>query len=487
MGLTALLILIFQFYLVLTVFVLLLDNREPAETFAWIFIFLLMPGFGFVVYLIFARNWRKSYNERSRISQGISKSFFNVFKPLKDAQEEKMSAIHQGVDTAEDDLYRLLYKNSHALLTTGNEIEIFHEGRPKFEALKADLRNAQKFIHMQYFIWHSDELGQEIKDILLEKSAQGVEIRILYDYSGSFFKLSRSYVSELRNAGIKIYPFFNYLSELKLHTINYRNHRKIVNIDGEIGYMGGMNLGQDYIDGGKKFDFWRDTHLRIEGEGVALLQAVFAIDWFNTTSQKIIFNEKYYPLVLKEERSASPVAMQIPTSGFDSPWPAILHSYFCMITMAQKNLYLSSPYFIPEQGIVMALKTAAMRGVNVVILMTGVVDHHLPYWAAFSYFDELLRAGVKIFHYQKGFFHGKVLSCDESICSIGTANMDIRSFRLNYEINAVIYNKQVVAEVDEQFKKDLSDSREFTLSDFNQLSLPVRLRNSLARLISPIL
>lgn len=485
--LITILFILFQIYLVGTVIYLLLDNRDPAETFAWIFIFVIMPGVGFVFYLFFGRNWKKAYDDKRRLPQFMAKNLINIFEPLRYVQDQKAAHI-KGLSYVEKDLVTLLYNNSHSLLTTDNEVKIYHNGKDKFDALKEDLRAAKKFIHMQYFIWYSnDALGQELKEILIKKAREGVAVRILYDFSGCFFTLKKKYIKELRKENIEIFPFFNYLAPFKIHTFNYRNHRKIVVIDGKIGYTGGMNVGQEYIDGGKKYKSWRDTHLRIEGEGVCILQAVFAIDWYNTIGEDKILSETYFPLMLSKDVFKIKTPIQFPTSGFDTEWPSILHSYFSLITTARKNIYICSPYFIPEQSIVMALKIAAMKGVDVVMILTGIPDQPLTYWAAFSYFEDLLKAGVKIYHYQAGFFHAKIFSCDGKNCSVGTANLDIRSFRLNYEINAVIYSDEVTKVIDDQFKIDLENSKELFLSDMKNLSVFVKLRNSLTRLISPLL
>ncbi len=481
-------ILLFQIYIIFTIFVLLLDNREPAETFAWIFIFILLPGAGLVIYLLIGRRWKKSYNYKKKQPQFIAKNLVSLFKPLDEVQEKTIQLLKTPSSVYQDDLMTLLYRSSHALITTGNQVKIFHNGKDKFDSLLHDLKNAKQFIHLEYFIWRSnDALGQKIKKLLIEKAQEGVEIRILYDYSGCFFTLGRGYIRELRKAGILIYPFFNYLSKLKMHTLNYRNHRKIVVIDGKIGYTGGMNIGQEYIDGGKKYTMWRDTHLKIEGGAVSILQAIFAIDWYNTVDKEDIFDAKYYPLIPGKEKIDGNLPIQLPTSGFDSPWPSILHLYFALITVAQKNIYIVSPYFIPDASLLMALKTAALRGIKVVVLMTGVPDNLITYWAAFSYFEDVLKSGVKIFQYQKGFMHAKIFSCDGKICSIGTANFDIRSLRLNYEVNAVFYDEELTKDIDTQIARDLKESKGITLSDINKKHFFFRLRNSFVRLFVNLL
>ncbi|MDO8730823.1 MAG: cardiolipin synthase [Candidatus Omnitrophota bacterium] len=479
---------LFEVYILVTIFYLLLDNREPAETFAWILIFILMPGLGAVIYFIVGHNGKKRYDRAKKLPQFIAKSLVAMFKPLDAVQEEIIGAVKNRRQTYQDDLMALLYRNSKALITSNNKVKFFHDGRSKFDELFADIEKAKRFIHMEYFIWRSDPdpLAMKIKELLIKKAGEGVEVRILYDYSGCLFTLKRAYRKELRDAGVKIYPFFNYLSGFKFHTVNYRNHRKIVVIDGEVAYTGGMNIGQEYIDGGK-FDSWRDTHFKLEGGSVNLLQAIYAIDWFNTTGEEICFNPSYYSGIEESAKGAGTLPIQLPTSGYDTQWPALLHLYFAMITMAQKNITIVSPYFVPTAGLLIALKTAAMRGLSVTVLMAGVPDNPLTYWAAFSYFDELLRAGVKVFQYQKGFMHAKMISIDGKICSVGTANFDIRSLKLNYEVNAVFYDEQTTKEIDAQIALDLRGCREVTLPDLNKISLPARLRNSLALLLANIL
>jgi cardiolipin synthase len=283
--------------------------------------------------------------------------------------------------------------------------------------------------------------------------------------------------------GIKIYPYFNFSSPLRIHTLNYRNHRKIVVIDGITGYLGGMNMGEEYIDGGRRFPHWRDTHLRIQGEAVAILQEVFKVSWFNTTREELAMEIN----TAFETMEGEPVHIQITTSGPDSAWESIQQLYFLLISSAEHSIYIHTPYFIPDASIVMALKTAALGGIDVRIILTGLLDKRLPYWAALTFIGDLLSAGVRFFYYTRGFMHAKTIVVDDKCCSVGTANMDIRSFQLNYEINALMYDESLAGKIVAMFHHDLEFCREFTRVDYDRLSRPSQLRNSLARLFAPLL
>ncbi|MCK5243457.1 cardiolipin synthase [bacterium] len=484
MDLMSILVIGYNLYLLITIIFLILDNRETASTIAWIFLFVIFPVLGFILYMLIGRNWRKNPRSEQIIQHVLGSRLEKNFKPFIRQQEREMRKYAKlwRHPAYKRELMHLLYQSSHSLLSTQNQVRVFYAGRDKFSRLKQDLKNAKHFIHLEYFIWRADETTRAIKDILTAKARAGVEVRILYDFLGSIF-LARKYLRELRRAGVRAYPFYNFLAPFKLHTMNYRNHRKIVVIDGKIGYTGGMNMGQEYIDGGKKFPSWRDTHLRLEGQVVAPLQAVFAIDWYNTTKEELFAPE--YCLQTVSTRKVLP--LQITTSGPDSEWPSIEQLYFCMINSAQKYVYIQSPYLVPSPSVYAALKTAVLRGLDVRINIAGLPDKKIPYWAAFTYFEDLLKAGLRIFHYQKGFLHAKTIAIDGVMCSIGTANMDLRSFRLNYELNLLIYDRHLTTGMKRQFLKDLKHSREFTLEDYYRLGYLRHFRNSLSRLLAPLL
>jgi cardiolipin synthase len=345
-----------------------------------------------------------------------------------------------------------------------------------------DIKAATQSIHLQYFIWAADSFTESLKQLLIEKARAGVEVRLLYDPLGSFVHLSRAYLSPMREAGIRVAP----TSPLwRVHTISYRNHRKITVIDGVIGYTGGMNMGKEHIDGGAEFSLWRDTQLRIVGEGAAALQAVFMVDWYNAVRENL-FSSAYFPAPVPEREQDVPV--QILTSGPDSQWAAIRQLYFFLIVSAQRHVLLQSPYFIPDATLAEALKSAALSGVDVrVMLSARPSGNRLPAWAGYTFMSDVAEAGVHIHLYEKGYLHAKTISIDSEICCIGSANIDIRSFSINYELNAVLYSRRLAGQLEEDFVRDLADCSEFDPVQYGQANIAVRFRDSAARLLSPLL
>lgn len=457
---------------------LLLENRESGTTLSWVLIFLFLPFVGLVMYFLFGKGMRKKHIKRM-VRQNLQSRLRNRHKDFSCPEETEGSSIQTILKNRK--LARLLRENSDSILTRRNHVRIFFTGREKFDSLIQDLKAARHSIHMEYFIWRRDALTRQIETILIERAARGVKVRISYDEIGNY--LPRRYLRRLRKAGIMIQPHYHFLSAFKIHTLNYRNHRKLVIIDGKTGYLGGMNMGQEYIDGGKQFPAWRDTHARIQGESVAVLEEVFAVGWCNTTKENIQLNP---PAAVPFDFSDD-THIQITTSGPDSEWDSIKQLYFQLISSAEKNIYIHSPYFIPDSSIVMALKTAALSGIDVRIILTGHLDKRVPYWAALTYLKDLLNAGVRFFYYTGGFMHAKTIAVDSHTCSIGTANMDIRSFALNYEINALFYDDTITTEIEAKFLEDLKNSREFTLKDYDRINRLKQLRNSMARLFAPLL
>ena len=349
----------------------------------------------------------------------------------------------------------------------------------------ADIEAAEKSIHMEYFIWRSDELGERIRAALERKVAEGVSVRLLFDGWGSFGRISFSYRRALRAAGIEYAYFLDLSNPVARLKINYRNHRKIAVFDGRVAYTGGMNVGQEYIDGGKHFEAWRDTHLRIEGSAVSMLQALFLIDWRNSGKQLLAHELLFPELPSAESRGGIPI--QIAISGPDSVWDGIRLHYTELINGAREEILIQTPYFIPGEEVEQAMISAALRGVSVILMTVGIPDHHIPFWAAQTYFTRLLEAGVEIYQYQAGFLHSKVLIQDRKIASVGTCNVDIRSFVLDYEVNTVMYSPEEALNHANRFFEDVSECSKVTKEQLIEKKTLVRFRNSVARLFSPLI
>ncbi len=480
---------VFAIYIYLTVVVIfiIMENRDTSSTLAWILVFILFPIIGFFVYIFFGRNWKVvNPGKKSKIKE-LQEKTNSIVQQIKKRQDNYISTM-QDANLAHDieRILRVSQKNSDSLLTIHNTVKILQNGTKKFKSLERDLKNAKKFIHMEYFIWRDDELTRRIKDILIKKASEGVEIRIIYDPIGSLGMtiFHRKYFRQMRRVGIVAIPFFNTLSPLRITTVNYLLHRKIVIIDGSIGYTGGMNMGQEYIDGGKSYESWRDTHVRLEGNSVLSLHASFAINWEEARKESL-FSKKYFTIHTMDESKRVPV--QVISSEPDSYWQPIKQSLFLTILAAKKYVYIQSPYFIPDATLFEALKIMALSGTQVHIMLTGVPDKKVPYWAAFTYFEELLLAGVKIYHYNAGFMHAKTICIDGQMCSIGTTNMDIRSLHLSHENNVMIYDKNITQQLEKDYKNDLLYCKEFTMGDYRSVSALAKFRNSLVRLLSPLL
>jgi cardiolipin synthase A/B len=472
----------FIFYHLYLVLHLLSSKREVTSIYSWLLVINLLPGIGMIIYILFGR-YKKEFNIMDTRSKSfIDNDLSDIFTPLLEKQKEYLKLIeNKHTAILEKKIARLSQSTSSALITFNNNINVFQTGESKFAELLLDLESASKFIHMEYFIWRDDELTKEVFKVLKHKAEQGVKVRIIYDAVGSFFfSLNWKLMKELRNSGIEIHPF---LRVTTVHAWNYRNHRKIVVIDGEVGYIGGMNMGMEYIDGGEYFDRWSDTHIRIQGDGVNLLQRSFAISWHITTGQSL--EESDFRLMNLSKPEGTPV--QILLSGPDSDNEAIKQLFFGLITSATKTLYIQTPYFIPDSAMLEALEYAINAGTEVKIMFTGVPDKKVAWWAATPYLRSVVETGGKVYMYNRGFLHSKVIVADGCISTVGTANFDIRSFRIDYEINGVIYDVEISKRLENDFENDLKYCNELTLDYFESMNSLVRLRSSLCKLLSPLL
>jgi cardiolipin synthase len=474
----------FAAYVLAAAVFIVLENRRPQATFAWIFLFILAPVVGPVVYFVFGRDHKAFARKPGKIR--LDQNDGGGGGPLADllkAQKETLRELERR-SGPQGRLAQLVHHNSSSALTRENRVEILQDAGDAYPRLLEDIRAAKESIHLQFFVWAADAVGYELQRLLLEKAAEGVEVRLLYDPMGSLFRMGPRYRWALQAGGVKVAP---YARLWRLHTISYRNHRKIAIIDNMIGYTGGLNVGQEHVDGGGTFRAWRDTHLRIVGTAAVVLQAVFAVDWFNATGEDLA-DRKYF-LDVPKDTSDDDIPVQITVSGPDSRWRAIRQLYFALINSARSHVYIQSPFFILDETISEAIKAAALAGVDVRIMLGDVgYGNQLPYWAGYTYMAEVARAGAKIFLYRRDrYFHPKTISIDSQICSVGSANMDIRSFSINYELNAVIYDEGLARELEAAFTRDCNDCEEFSRKRYRTTAGWRRLRDSVARLASPLL
>ncbi len=468
-------------YIIAASIYIIMENRTPQSTFAWLFLFTTLPVIGVIIYHFFGHGWRAFSQENKIARQSLGNEFMNDIGTLLRRQPEYIERIAREKPTSfKKKILNLVRQNSSSILTGYNDVEILQDARMKYPRLLADIEAAQHSIHLNYYIWTEDDFTLQIKAALIERAKAGVEVRCLYDASGG--AMSKQYLQELSDNGVEIHPYLEYRRLTTLHTANYRSHRKIAVIDGRIGYVGGLNLDKEQMDP-PAFDTWRDTHLRIVGEAAWALQASFVISWYNTTHQKIT-GSHYYPSV--ETETFTPV--QITQGGPDSQWKAIRQLYFLMIMSAEEKLYMQSPFFIPDESILEALKAAALAGVEVNLMFTPRGStYQIPYRAAHTYFQDVVEAGARVYLYEGGYFHPKTLNIDNAVITVGTANMDIRSFSLNYETTAIVYDQAQAEALEAQFQEDLKHCTAWSLEAYQRFSPGHRFVDSIYRLASPLL
>jgi cardiolipin synthase A/B len=467
------------FVVILTVRILL-DNKAPEVSIAWLLAIYFLPYLGAGMYILGGINWKK----RKIMKMLPEKNFETLLGPILTQQMEFLRVDWENIDNDIAKNISLALTAGNAIITLNNSTKTYYEGGSYFENLITDLESAVDSIHLEVYIYRSDELGCRIRDILVRKAEEGVKVRLLFDGVGCFNKMSRRFKRELKSSAVEVRYFLDPMNVLSGRLLNYRNHRKVTVIDGKTGYTGGMNIGLEYLDGGRQFKCWRDTHIRMEGDAVQLLQAVFLSDWFNSGGG-MVQDQRFFPDTGKRRSRQLPT--QIVCSGPDSDWNSIRMMYANLIHNANQRIFVQSPYFVPEATVMNALTTASLSGVEVNLMMTGVPDKRIPFWVAHTYFEELIAAGVNIYLYEAGFFHAKTLVIDDSIATVGSCNLDVRSFHLDYELNAFFYDQHTAKELIEKFEEDRSSCRKIQREDIRRLAVPLRLRNSLFRMIAPLL
>lgn len=466
---------LFVINIILAVIIIFFERQSSSTTLAWLMVLVFLPVIGFILYLIFNQNFSRKrmfyWDDQEKI--GIKKQIAEQIETIKNGS---FSFKNENSAAYKDNIY-LHLANDGAIFTQDNEVTIYTDGREKFDALLEDIETATDHIHIQYYIIHEDGLGKQLVHALTKKARQGVHVRVLYDYMGSR-GISSHFYKDLKNNGGLVEVFFPHFH------LNYRNHRKLAIIDGKIGYVGGFNVGDEYLGLDEKFGYWRDTHLRTEGKVVHALQTRFILDW-NQASKRhdFIYEDRFFP----ELPEAGNVGAQIVSSGPDTEWQQIKNGYVKMINSAREYIYMQTPYFIPDDTLLDSLKIAALSGVDVRLMIPDKPDHMFVYWATLSNVGELLKAGAKVYIYQNGFIHAKTLVTDDTTASVGTANIDHRSFRLNFEVNAFLYDQKTAAELRRAFEEDIQFTKELTLEDYRKRSLVIKVKESVSRLISPVL
>ncbi|QDW73361.1 cardiolipin synthase [Lachnospiraceae bacterium KGMB03038] len=461
--------------------IIFFQRRNPTTVWAWLLLLYFIPVLGFVLYLILGQNFRKERMFKMKEIEGEIK--YAVRRQEESIYQRKLRLRNPEMERFKSlILYNL--NEGEAVLTDNNDIRIYTDGEEKFRALMWEMDHARNYIHLQYYIIRNDELWQEIETILARKARQGVEVRVLFDSMGCR-GMRRSDWERLEKAGIQVAEFFPaVLGKLQLR-VNYRNHRKIVVIDGRIGFIGGFNIGREYLGRSRKFGYWRDTHICVEGSAVTSLAVRFVLDWNYAAKENLFLEDRLFGLPEYERGGGDPV--QIISSGPDSHSREIRNNYLRLIHMAQKNIYIQTPYFIPDDDIRDGLIIAAKSGIDVRIMIPCKPDHPFVYWATYSYIGELVEAGARCYTYDNGFLHTKCLCADGLVSCIGTANMDIRSFSLNFEVNAVIYSASTVRKLEEAFENDIAKSTLITREQYEQRGLLIRGKEQFCRLFSPVL
>lgn len=472
---TILLIVAYIISIISAISLIFIERKEPTTTWAWLLVLMILPGIGFLLYLIFGQNLsrQKIFREKKVIDEQKSRELIEKFKKEKSANNISNEFI---------ELINMNYNHSKSLYTTGNDVKVYIDGVEKFKQLIEDIRNAKNFIHIEYYIFKLDDLGKQIINELKKKVDEGLEVRLLVDGMGSK-SLRNKHIRYIRDLGIKFHVFFPGRLPYINMRLNYRNHRKIAIIDGKIGYVGGFNVGNEYVNKGKQFKYWRDTHIRIQGEAVNELNKRFILDWDYASEGEIKDNKKYF----LDQEEYGDIGIQIVSSGPDHKEEYIKNAYMKIINNAKKNVYIQTPYLVLDEPVADALKIAALSGIDVRIMVPGKPDHFFMEWILSSTMGELMECGVKIYRYQKGFIHAKTIVADGKISTVGTANLDIRSFQLNFEVNAIIYDSKIAKDLENIFNNDINDCKLVDLEEYNNRGRVIRIKEALIRLIAPIL
>ncbi len=464
---------IFFLISIVLILIIIFDQRKnPTSTVGWILVLILLPGIGFFLYLFLGQDWtkRRLFSLKAEDDQRISVQVLSQKKEL-----ERIGREHQG-DYFERFLSvaRMLLESNQAIITNDNTLTVFTDGTAKFSSLFDAIRAANHHIHLEYYIIRNDPLSQELIRLLARKAREGVEVRLLADSMG--MKLKKKDMKDFVQAGGEYTLFFP-----RIFTLNYRNHRKIAIIDGTTGYIGGYNIGEEYLGKGP-LGYWRDAAIKIEGRGALGLQLRFFMDWNYASNEKLAYDPVYFP----NTPGSGSCPLQTVSSGPDARWSQIKEGYIKLILSARESVCIQTPYFIPDDSISDALRIAALSGVDVRIMIPCKPDHPFVYWSTLSFIGELLDSGVKAYTYDNGFIHAKTIVADGIAAAVGSANFDVRSFRLNFEASSFFYDPVYGGQLKQAFMDDLPKCTEITRESYNNRSRWIKAKESVSRLFSPL-
>ena len=461
-------------------FMIFKEKRSTNSIIAWILILYLAPYVGFIVFILIGRKMNNAN------MFGFKNAELNTFKSYVNKNEEKNKYNKESLYEKNKDMILALEAMDYSPYRNDNNVSMYSDGKLFFNELLESLKKAKKSINIEFYIFKNDDIGTKILNVLEEKAKEGVEVRLLYDSVGSR-SLNRNVLNKLINEGGKVGEFFpSWLKFININ-MNFRNHRKIVVIDNNVGFVGGFNVGDEYLGKDSKFGYWRDTHIKFTGSAVNDLNLRFLADWRYATKEEVSLEEIFE--ANEENSNSNNVGMQIVSSGPNlSDKYEIKMAYLKMIQKAKKYLYIQSPYLIIDNSISDSLKLAAASGVDVKIMIPGKGDHPFVYWANLVYAGDLIKEGIRVFHYDKNaFLHAKTVVIDDEVCSIGTANMDTRSFELNFEVSSFIYSEKIAKEQKYEFENDMKRCEELTLEKYQNRSRIVKIKESLSRLFSDVL
>lgn len=466
--------------------IIFLERRNPSATLAWIMILILLPVFGIIIYIFLGQNFTKA--KMFRMSKSEQMVTTNSLLNQKKAMDEGTFDYASKEGAKWKDLVMFNHNYAAAYYTKDNEVEIFSDGREFFKKYVDDIRKAKKSIKVQYFIVKSDFFGKYILNELVEKAKEGVEVRFLMDALGSR-TMTAGRLKEFEEAGGKYALFFPPRFKYLTLKLNYRNHRKVTIIDEKIGYTGGFNVAKEYIGKKKKFGYWRDTHLRIEGDAVNDLNIRFLLDWRFASHEKVDIEpvKLFKPDKVHKNEMGRGAAMQVISSGPDTAKQEIKAAFMKIIANAKKYIYIQTPYFVLDESLKDALTIAAHSGVDVKVMIPEISDHMFVKSANRAYAGDILEASGSVYVYRKGFLHAKMLVADDEVVTFGSSNFDKRSFKLNFETNVVVYDENVAKRARGLFEKDEKASEKIDYETFKERPNYYKMKESITILISDLL